>query len=153
MNVVPATLDDTDSLLALAAEVEDWFGPMVTDAGFHQALAKNISRGSAFVVRAEPADLLGAILTGGNAPTYRINWLVVAASARRLGVGRALAGHIISRAQRPCQIDVITFGRDHPAAIKGGARTFYERLGFTAGKNAPGGPEGGSRQWFHLRLP
>jgi GNAT superfamily N-acetyltransferase len=146
---VPA---DVDGIVALAAGVEQWFGPMVADAGFHEALHRNIARGSAFVVRGAGNRLLGAILTGGHAPRYRINWLVVAAAARRRGVGQALVEHVTGRCQRPCEVAVVTFGPDHPAAEPSGARTFYERLGFTAGDPAPDGPEGGSRQHFHLTL-
>jgi GNAT superfamily N-acetyltransferase len=152
VEVQAAVLGDVDGIVALAAGVEHWFGPMVTDSGFHEALHRNIARGSAFVVRGAGNQLLGAILTGGHAPRYRINWLVVDAAARRRGVGQALVAHAIGRYQRPCQVVVVTFGADHPAAEPSGARTFYERLGFVAGDPAPDGPEGGSRQHFRLTL-
>jgi GNAT superfamily N-acetyltransferase len=82
---------------------------------------------------------------------HRISWLVVAERARGTGVGRALVEYALrthmSAAER---VDVLTFGADHPAAVQGGARVFYERLGFRAGEPGPPGPEGGSRQWYHL---
>jgi GNAT superfamily N-acetyltransferase len=147
-----AVLGDMDGLVALAGGVEQWFGPMVADPGFHRALHRNIERGNAFVVRGAGDQLLGGILTGGQAPRYRINWLVVDAAARRRGVGRALVNHVTGRYQRPCQVEVVTFGEDHPAARPSGARTFYERLGFIAADAVPDGPEGGSRQRFYRTL-
>lgn len=48
----------------------------------------------------------------------------------------------------PGVLEVVTFGPDHPGAVAGGARVFYERLGFTPGEAAPAGPEGGSRQRY-----
>ena len=153
MYVTAGTPGDVDGLLTLAAEVEAWFGPMVDDPGFHDALDRNIRRGTAWVVRStDGRDLLGGLLTGGRAPAYRLNWLVVAAAARGTGVGSALVRHAIDRYVRPCRVDVVTFGVDHPAATDSGARAFYERLGFVAGEQAPPGPEGGSRQWYHLSL-
>jgi GNAT superfamily N-acetyltransferase len=102
------------------------------------------------VVRGD--GLLGGILAGGRAPLYRINWLVVDAAARHRGVGRALVEHVIGRCSRPCRLEVVTFGADHPGARAGGARAFYERLGFVADGPAPDGPGGGSRERFVRRL-
>jgi GNAT superfamily N-acetyltransferase len=148
MAVQAADLRDVDGLVALAAGVEQWFGPMVADPGFHETLHRNIVRGSAFVVRGAGERLLGGILTGGRAPSYRINWLVVDAGARRCGVGRALVGHVTGRCRRPGTVEVVTFGEGHPS----GAPAFYQRLGFVACGAAADGPEGGSRQRFCRRL-
>ena len=152
MAVMPAEPADVSGFLALAAEVEDWFGPMVADPEFHATLDRNIRRGTALVVRAEETGLLGGMLIGGTSPAYRINWLVVAARARGRGIGRKLVLHAIQGMRRPCRLDVVTFGDDHPGAVEGGARAFYERLGFVPGDRAPRGPEGGTRQWYHLEL-
>jgi GNAT superfamily N-acetyltransferase len=153
MEVTRASTDDVDGFLALAAEVERWFGPMVDDTGFHSALDKNIRRGTALVLRAaNGTGLLGGLLTGGRTPTYLINWLVVAGAVRGRGVGHTLVKHAVRGFSRPCRVDVITFGADHPGAVESGARAFYERLGFHPGEKAPDGPEGGSRLWYHLTL-
>ncbi len=152
VKVETAVPGDVDGLLALAAGVEQWFGPMVNDRGFLEALDRNIGRGSAFVVRGQGDRLLGGILTGGRAPSYRINWLVVDEVARRRGVGQALVDHVIGRCRRPCSLEVVTFGEDHPAAEVSGSRAFYERLGFVGGSVEADGPEGGSRQRFCLTL-
>jgi hypothetical protein len=70
--------------------MEAWLGPMVGDPGFHAAPNRNVHRGTAPVVRSPGvARLLGGLLIGGQAPTYRLNWLVVTASARGTGVGTA----------------------------------------------------------------
>src|SRR4051794_9130301 len=101
MNVAPASPEDMTGFLSLAAEVEDWFGPMVANPEFRAALEKNIRRGTALVVRAAGTGLLGGLLTGGQPPTYRLNWLVVAAAARGRGIGNSLVNHAINRLQRP----------------------------------------------------
>jgi hypothetical protein len=44
MTVAPASPADVAGFLLLAAEVEEWFGPMVGDDGFRAALANNIGR-------------------------------------------------------------------------------------------------------------
>jgi len=153
VQVTAGTPPDVGGLLALAAQVEGWFGPMVDDPGFHEAMDRAIQRGTAWVVRSSDGrDLLGGLLTGGRAPAYRLNWLVVAASARGHGVGSALVRHAMALCVRPCRVDVVTFGPDHPAATDSGARAFYHRLGFVAGADASPGPDGGSRQWFHRTL-
>lgn len=76
---------DIPGFITLASEVEQWFGPMVADPGFHEAVRRNIERGSAFVVDGDDGRLRGAMLTGGRAPSFRVNWLVVAAQWRRHG--------------------------------------------------------------------
>ncbi|MEU8664475.1 hypothetical protein, partial [Actinoplanes philippinensis] len=100
MEVQAAVSGDVDGFLALAASVEQWFGPMVGDPGFLEALHRNIGRGSAFVVPGPDGRLLGGILAGGRAPSYRINWLVVDALARRGGVGQALVAQVAGRCLR-----------------------------------------------------
>jgi GNAT superfamily N-acetyltransferase len=153
MNVVPAVPGDANGFLALAAEVENWFGPMLNNPQFHAVIDKKIQRGTAYVVHTEDGGgLLGGLLLGGSWPTYHINWLVVTANARGQGVGRALINHATGCFQRPCRVDVITFGPDHPGAVVSGARRFYAQLGFQEGDAAPRGPEGGSRQCYHLTI-
>jgi ribosomal protein S18 acetylase RimI-like enzyme len=150
---------DFPGFLALAAEVEQWFGPMVAEPGFHDAVRGHIRRGAALVAAgtdaartdAAGADVLGGLLFGGAAPVYRVHWLVVSEQARGQGVGQALmaeAERRFVRGQGAGCVEVVTFGVDHPGAAAGGARVFYERLGFRPAEDAPPGPEGGSRQVF-----
>ncbi|MFJ9683747.1 GNAT family N-acetyltransferase [Streptomyces sp. NPDC101194] len=140
---------DVSGLFGLAAQVEHWFGPMVEDPGFRDAVGKHIRRSTALVAVSSESDLLGSLLFGAKAPTYHVHWLVVAEKARGKGVGRALMMDAIRRFVRgPGSIEVVTFGADHPGAVASGARVFYERLGFTPAEATAPGPEGGSRQIY-----
>lgn len=140
--VRPAVETDFDAFLSLAAEVEDLFGPMVDEPGFHEAVRKNIGRGSALVADEGAGGLLFS------PHRCSIGWLVVAPAARSSGVGRALVTEALRRwARPPCSVEVVTFGPDHAGA---GSRYFYERLGFVPGERVQNGPEGGSRQVFRL---
>jgi hypothetical protein len=46
-----ATEDDFGAFIELAGEVEEVFGPMVDEPGFHDAVRRNISRRSALLAR------------------------------------------------------------------------------------------------------
>ncbi|MFJ4332506.1 MULTISPECIES: GNAT family N-acetyltransferase [unclassified Streptomyces] len=167
---------DFPGFLGLAAQVEHWFGPMVEDAGFHEAVREHIRRNEALVaVPSDPGtepgtgtepdpgtgtkpgtpgtgtDLLGGLLFGAGAdtPVHHVHWLVVSQRARAGGVGRELMREALRRWVRgPADVEVVTFGADHPGAAASGARAFYERLGFTPAETVAPGPEGGSRQLF-----
>jgi ribosomal protein S18 acetylase RimI-like enzyme len=151
MHVAFAQPADIPAWLRLAAEVEYLFGPMLNDPGFHQALARNIQRRSAFCIR-EQNDLPGTPLQGAllfsatHAPHYTIGWLAVAPRWRRRGVAQALVTHCFGRIQPPAELTVVTFGADNQAGQA--ARDFYERMGFRAAEAAPNGPEGGTRQVY-----
>ncbi|MBV6699544.1 GNAT family N-acetyltransferase [Kitasatospora aureofaciens] len=150
----PARPADLPGFLALAAEVEHWFGPMVDDPGFQRAVTKHIDRELATVVDGGPdGGLLGGLLFGGEPPAHHLHWLVVAERARGTGVGRALVADVLRRHVRgPATVEVVTFGADHPGAVASGARVFYERLGFAPAEAAGPGPEGGSRQVYRLSV-
>ena len=79
MRVQTVISEDIPAWLKLAAEVEFLFGPMVDERGFHAALTKNISRGSAFCVRVDDgsvgSELMGGLLFSCRPPIYRIGWL------------------------------------------------------------------------------
>ncbi|MEU4116368.1 GNAT family N-acetyltransferase [Kitasatospora sp. NPDC028055] len=145
---------DLPGFLALAAEVEHWFGPMVAEPGFHRAVEKSMARGTATVAEST-GGLLGGLLFGpAQDGPHHLHWLVVAGRARGTGVGRALVEDALRRhhVRAPAVVEVVTFGPDHPGAVAGGARVFYERLGFTPAEAAAPGPEGGSRQVYRLHL-
>ncbi|GGV27730.1 N-acetyltransferase [Streptomyces longisporoflavus] len=140
---------DFPGFLALAAEVEHWFGPMVGEPGFHDAVNEHIRRSTALVAESAESGLVGGLLFGAKAPVFHVHWLVVAEGGRGTGVGRALMDEASRRFVRgPGTIEVITFGADHPGAVTSGARVFYEALGFTPAEAAEPGPEGGSRQVY-----
>ncbi|HEU4326807.1 MAG TPA: TatD family hydrolase [Roseiflexaceae bacterium] len=149
--VVAACRDDIPAWLALAAEVEPLFGPMVGEPAFHSALERNIDRGTAFCVRTDDgppgAPLLGGLLfSASHAPEYRIGWLAVSAAARRQGIGRALAERALALTPLGAELSVVTFGADQPGAEP--ARAFYQRLGF-----APAELARHARQVFRLAVP
>jgi GNAT superfamily N-acetyltransferase len=148
--VVAAQLEDIPAWLALAAEVEPLFGPMVDDPAFHRALCRNIDRGTAFCVREGDgppgAPLLGGLLFSPKPPVYTIGWLAVTGRCRRRGIGHRLVEHVLGLAEPPAEFVVTTFGADHPEGEP--ARRFYARMGFDAAEAAPDGPDGGSRQIF-----
>ncbi|MEU9047373.1 MULTISPECIES: GNAT family N-acetyltransferase [unclassified Kitasatospora] len=152
MQIVTAVRADIPSWLALAAEVEDLFGPLVDDPGFQAALVRNIERGTALCVRAAEGHagpaLAGGLLFSARHLHYEITWLAVEGKSRGRGIGRLLVNSALRAfASPPCTVDVTTFGPDHPGSS---ARHFYEELGF----EPTGQPiEGGSRQVYRLRLP
>ncbi len=151
MDVRLALEQDVSGFLDLAAQVEDWFGPMVGDPGFHSAVVESIRSSTALVAVSPQSGTVGALLFGIEAPTYHVHWLVVSESVRGKGVGRALMADAIGRFVRgPGTIEVVTFGADHPGASASGARVFYEGLGFVPGEATAPGPEGGSRQVYRL---
>ncbi|MFD5443693.1 MULTISPECIES: GNAT family N-acetyltransferase [Streptomyces] len=141
--------EDFPGFLGLAAQVEHWFGPMVEDVDFHDAVRKHMRRSRALVAVSSEPDLLGGLLFGAKASTYHVHWLVVSEQARGKGVGRALMSDAMRRwVQSPGSIEVVTFGVEHPGAFASGARVFYERLGFAPAEAVDPGPEGGSRQIY-----
>ncbi|MER7172863.1 GNAT family N-acetyltransferase [Streptomyces mesophilus] len=149
MIVRPAQERDFPSFLALAAQVEHWFGPMVAEPGFHEAVKDHIRRSTALVAISADSGVLGGLLFGAEAPVFHVDWLVVSEGGRGTGVGRALMDEASRRFVRgPGTIEVVTFGADHPGAVSSGARVFYESLGFTPAETADPGPEGGSRQIY-----
>ncbi|MFJ9840107.1 GNAT family N-acetyltransferase [Kitasatospora sp. NPDC101155] len=154
--VRPARPDDLPGFLALAAEVEHWFGPMVAEPGFHRAVRKCIDRGLATVAEGDGEGLLGGLLFGTDGttpPRHHLHWLVVADRARGTGLGRALVEDALRRHVRaPAVVEVVTFGPGHPGEVTSGARVFYERLGFTPAEAAEPGPEGGTRQVYRRHL-
>ncbi|MFI6524805.1 GNAT family N-acetyltransferase [Streptomyces uncialis] len=141
--------EDFPGFLGLAAQVEHWFGPMVEEVGFHDAVREHIRRSRALVAVSSGPELLGGLLFGAEASTHHVHWLVISEQARGKGVGRALMSDATRRWVRgPGSIEVVTFGADHPGAVASGARVFYERLGFAPAEAADPGPEGGPRQIY-----
>lgn len=150
MDISVAVADDLSAFLELAAEVEHLFGPMVDDVDFHDAVRRNIARGTALLARDSLGRGAGGILFSAHHPTYLVGWLVVANQHRSRGLGGALLAEAFRRWVQPsCTIEVVAFGPDHPGAR---SRRFYERLGFEAAEQAERGPEGGSRQVFRMSL-
>lgn len=154
--IAPAEMADIPAWLALAAEVEPLFGPMVADPLFHEALDRAIRRGGALCVReaggpAGAALLGGLLFSAGRAPLYKIGWLAVAARARRLGIGRRLVAHALSLAAPPATIEVVTFVDGDPEGAP--ARQLYAALGFAPAELTTFPPSDVPRQVFRLQIP
>ena len=154
MEVVPAQVEDFPGWLKLAAEVEPLFGPMVSDAFFHQTVQRNIQRGTAYCIREHdgpPGTLLvGAILFSPKPPLYKIGWLVITEKYRRQGAGRLLVKTMLKLVKPPAEIIVTTFGPDDEGGLP--ARRFYEQLGFAPAEIIPNQFGGAPRQNYRRFL-
>ena len=147
-----ATVADLHGFLGLAAQVEQWFGPMINVAGFHNAVKKTAHARTALCVDGDDG-LDGGILCNRCPYHFQISWLVVSEHARGAGIGSALLRSAISRfVTPPATVAVVTFGKDHPSATSGRVRDFYSNHGFTTAEEADTGPDGTSRQWFRLAV-
>lgn len=150
VNVRVALSSDAASFLSLAAEVEGWFGPMVDEPAFQDAVARAIDRGSALVAVSEDEVIGGLLFSHHRRPRFDIRWLVVAERWRGQRAGEMLVAGAFDRwVSVPATVEVVTFGADHPGAR---SRGFYSRLGFEPAEMVEQGPEGGSRQRFVLNL-
>ncbi len=154
MRTAMAEARDIPAWLALAAEVEPLFGPLVHNERFRRALERNVARGSAICMRAGdglPGSLLmGGLLLSAHPPQYQIGWLAVARVWRRQGVGRLLVQHALSRVRPPAAVSVVTFGPGVPGGDA--ARAFYAQLGFAPCEPAEKGPNGQSRQVYRRTI-
>lgn len=124
---------DVDGWLDLAREVEPLFGPMADVPEFRDALTAAIADNLAFSsfssspASTEPDDrVLGGIVICK--ATNSIEWYVVAASARGLGIGGQLLQRAIDQLDPARPVSVQTFA---PSIAEGlAARHLYRKLGF-----------------------
>jgi ribosomal protein S18 acetylase RimI-like enzyme len=139
MRIQLANKHDIPNWLALAAEVEHLFGPMVDNPSFLKSLKENIDRGTAVCVRRRDGppgkQLLGAMLFTENPPTYRIGWLAVATEWRRRGVGRALVQYVLDLVTPPAEVFVTTFHEKDTVGRE--AVRFYRELEFRRFDTSP----------------
>ncbi|VFU12555.1 GCN5-related N-acetyltransferase [anaerobic digester metagenome] len=130
VNVQPATIDDFESWIALAGEVEHLFGAMVHEPSFHDALKEALREGRAFCVRQDDAGA-GAPLLGGITVMFshnEIEWFAVSGKCRGKGVGKALLAHALSQLDARRDITVRTFDRSSEEGKP--ARRLYQAFGF-----------------------
>lgn len=154
MIITRASRSDVPAWLALAAQVESLFGPMVEDLRFVAALERNIDRGSAYCVRENDQatdKILGGLMWSAHPPDYEIGWLAVADGHRDLGIGRLLVRHALSLAPSASVVTVTTFAPE----VSGGeaALRFYERLGFVPSAPVPGIPADRQRLVYRGERP
>jgi ribosomal protein S18 acetylase RimI-like enzyme len=130
VNVQPATIEDFESWIALAGEVEHLFGAMVHDASFRDAMKEALREGRAFCVRKDD-DGPGAPLLGGIVIIFsrnEIEWFAVSGMCRGKGVGKALLAHALTLLDARRDITVRTF--DHSSEEGRPARRLYHAFGF-----------------------
>ncbi len=99
MRVVQADTSAFDGFINnLAEDVEDWFGPMAKEPGYHRAMSKNIDRGSALVAVDGEGQVVGGLLfSPQRAQPTRMGWLVVSAARRSEGIGQLLIADALRR--------------------------------------------------------
>ena len=88
VTVVLAAEDDFGAFREPAGEVEDLFGPMVDEPGFHDAVRRNISRRSALLARDSLGTPAGGLLFPLSTipPTRCAGSLSLSGTALRAGV-------------------------------------------------------------------
>ena len=69
MQIGMATVEDFRCFLDLAAEVEEWFGPMGNEPNFYDAVRKNIARESALVAIDAGQAVGGMLFSRQRAPS------------------------------------------------------------------------------------
>lgn len=140
-----ASPGDLNSWVELEQQLEPPFGDMLD---FRAELLRCIVSGRALCVRAQGGQVLGGVLYATEDATVRITWLGVRASARRLGVGRALVSAVIESCRPVCQMVVDVFAEDCVGAQP--ARQFFESLGFVPAEMLTQEPAGANYQRFRL---
>ena len=123
--------EDFQDWIALAREVEPLFGPMADEPGFREALQQALTDKVAFCIRA-CSDHGKTALIGGvviSRPSNEIAWLAVSEKYRKMGYGRELLAHALTRLSSHASIMVQTFDESIPEG--GAARRLYLEFGFT----------------------
>ena len=130
MKVEYAELSHFDSLISLAREVEDIFGPMADEESFKEALKDVILQKVVFCIssreKGEGAPLQGGIIVSKE--TNEIAWLVVSEKYQNVGMGKSLLAFAISKLDRRKDIFVQTF--DESVLLGKPARKLYLSSGF-----------------------
>lgn len=122
----------------LAREVEPLFGPMISDAGFLQAMETVIREQRAYCLREEDGTFGGIIVL--NRGTNEIEWFAVNAAKRRKGYGNALLHFALANLDAKRPIIVQTFADTVPEGRE--ARKLYTQMGFYDVKEAGFNPAG-----------
>ncbi len=155
MRVVQAQLDDLTAWLALARDVEDYFGhALADDPGYQESVRKNMQRGTAYCVREQDARpgaaLIGALLLSPRAHKVELSWLAVSPHWRRAGIASALVQHTLHQVTPPAEIVLITFSEAVPHSVP--ARELYLRHDFSPAEEGPPNAAGLPTQVFRLVL-
>ncbi|MCW7753406.1 GNAT family N-acetyltransferase [Desulfobotulus sp. H1] len=128
---------DQCAVMALAREVEPFFGRMAGVSEFEDGIRACLENGNGLCCEG-PDGLEGVIITDKN--TNAIEWFVVGSRSRGKGRGRLLLEGALSQLDRERDLTVQTFASHVPEGMA--ARSLYMKMGFTdfrdAGKNPAG---------------
>lgn len=148
VTIRPATRDDIQAMLTIAAELHEWFA-----RGVPKLMQLDCARRNGLVAVDETGVVVGFLLWRCQEIDCWIEWLAVARAHHRQGIGRALIDRLIGMA-RDCGAKFITTAtvmpprEDHPYH---GTVAFYEALGFELQKiDRAGWPDGTDRAEYLL---
>jgi ribosomal protein S18 acetylase RimI-like enzyme len=136
--VRPLERGDHGAWLAIAAEVEPLFGPMVDSADFRQGIQACIDGGEAYGVEDEARALAGIVALSRT--SNEIVWLAVKKDKRGRGYGGLLVEKAVEVLGKDREIHVQTFASSSPEGA--GARAIYRRHGFADLREAGPNPAG-----------
>lgn len=129
-------LQDFDTWMALAKEVEPLFGPMTNSMAFQEGIKHCIQNNNAFGIENDKGDLAGIIAL--DKEKNEISWLAVGMKYRGNKFGDKLVKKAIEELERKDDIYVQTFSKERKEGKK--ARTMYENNGFVDWKDAGKNP-------------
>ncbi len=127
--------DDYEAWLAIAAEVEPLFGPMVDTPDFQNGIQACIDRGEAYGVGHGSRELAGIVAL--EPKSHDILWLAVKRDQRGKGYGDLLVKKALEVLGN-VEIHVQTFASDSPEGA--GARAIYRKHGFIEERDAGPNP-------------
>lgn len=130
--------EDHQAWLAIAAEVEPLFGPMVDVPEFQDGIRACIDHGEAYGIEHESRDLAGIVAL--NKKSHEILWLAVKKDQRGKGYGDLLVKKALEVFGNREEVHVQTFASDSPEGA--GARAIYRKHGFTEERDAGPNPAG-----------
>lgn len=131
-------VQDYDTWIELAKEVEPLFGPMVDSIEFQDGIKECILHNNAFGFEDKKGDLTGIVAL--DRTNNEILWLAVAKKHRGNNYGEELVKKAIEELESNGAIYVQTFsGKENVGNI---AKNIYERNGFVDFKDAGKNPAG-----------
>ncbi len=129
-------LQDYDTWMELAKEVEPLFGPMTNSMAFQEGIKHCIQNNNAFGIENDKGDLAGIIAL--DKEKKEILWLAVRKKYRGNKYGDKLVKKAIEELDRNEDIYVQTFSKKMDEGKN--ARTIYENNGFVDWKDAGKNP-------------
>ena len=148
--VRPTTPEDAPAMVALAADLREWFNPDVPEE-----VRADCARCTGWAAVDAEGGLVGFALGLASGDEYVIKWLAVARERHRHGVGKLLIGRLIETARSSSlkRLVVDTLAATHDYEPYARTRAFYEACGFTLERiERAGFPEGSDKAVYVLPL-